>query len=260
MPTYEFILANALADLAPLRAAQRETLIALPEFFVEMHVRRSALHSIEQEGTVGYIAVLDGTLNELYLVPEHREQVDAILSQAIKSLELKHAWAATFDPRLFEACTAAARSHAVLGLSFRTLNAVALPTPDPLPSMRLATQADAAVVHEANHPEVFDDPAEIDVWIDNGWLTLFEVPDGLAGFGLCTPTGPNTPAADIGIRVCPSYQRRGLGAWIVQRMAALAQSQGLVPTAGCGTNNPSSRRTLERAGFVADHRLVQFEF
>ena len=42
-------------------------------------------------------------------------------------------------------------------------------------------------------------------------------------------------------------------------MAARAEAEGLVPTAGCAVDNPVSRRTLERAGFVADHRLLQFE-
>ena len=62
----------------------------------------------------------------------------------------------------------------------------------------------------------------------------------------------------VSIRWCPAHQRRGLGTWIVQRMAARARALGLVPTAGCGIENAVSRRTLERAGFVADHRLLQF--
>jgi hypothetical protein len=41
-------------------------------------------------------------------------------------------------------------------------------------------------------------------------------------------------------------------------MALRARELGLVPTAGCGVGNAVSRRTLERAGFVADHRLVRF--
>jgi hypothetical protein len=63
--------------------------------------------------------------------------------------------------------------------------------------------ADVELVREANHPEVFDEPADI-------------------------------------------------GAWIVQRLATHARSLGLVPTAGCGVDKPASRRTLERAGVVAD--------
>ena len=167
--------------------------------------------------------------------------------------------ASTFDPIALAACASSLRSYEVLGCSFRTLVPAALPTPNPLPPERLATLDDVDRVGEANHPEVFDDPGDTAVWVGNGWVTLFELPGGLAGFGLCTPTGPKTPACDVGIRVCAPYQRRGLGAWIVQRMAARAKSQGLVPTAGCAIDNAVSRRTLERTGFVADHRLLQFE-
>jgi hypothetical protein len=42
-------------------------------------------------------------------------------------------------------------------------------------------------------------------------------------------------------------------------MTRRAEEQGLIPTAGCSADNQVSRRTLERAGFVADHRLLQFE-
>lgn len=259
MTEYRFPPLASLSDVAHLRAARLETLAALPELFVELGVRRSAVHAIEREGVVGYLTALDGTLTELYVVPEHRTYVDAVLVKAGGSLGLARAWASTFDPIALAACTSASRSYQVLGYHFRTLNTAALPTPEPLPLERLATRADVDRVGEANHPEVFDDPADIAVWVDNGWVTLFEVAGCLAGFGLCTPVGRQTLACDVGIRVCSPHQRRGLGAWIVQCMASRARSQGLVPTAGCAIDNAVSRRTLERAGFVADHRLLQFE-
>ena len=105
---------------------------------------------------------------------------------------------------------------------------------------------------------MFDQPEQIPEWAGAGWVTLFETPTGLAGFGLCTPIGTHPNACDIGIRVCDAFQGRGLGPWIVQRLIAHAESRGLAPTAGCAADNVASRKTLERAGFVADHRLLQF--
>lgn len=259
MGEYRFPPLAALADVASLRSARLETLTALPEYFVEDQVRRSTVYGIEHDGTVGYVTALDGTLTELFVLPAHRTHTDTILDQAAGALDLRHAWAATFDPVALAACTSASRPFDVVGFSFRTLNPADLPRPEPLPTERLATPEDIERVHEANHPEIFDNPAEIPVWIQNGWVTLFEVPDGLAGLGLCTPAGPHTLACDIGIRVCEPYQRRGLGAWIVQRLVVRARSLGLEPTAGCASDNTASRRMLERAGFVADHRLLQFE-
>ena len=259
MSGYRFRRLVSLADVAPLRAARLASLTALPELYVEQAVRRSAVHAIEREGVVGYLTELDGTLTELFVVPEHQTHVDTILDESVGPLGLSHAWACTFDPVALAACTSRSRPYEVLGLSFRAWIAADLPTPEPRLSERLATPSDVDLVGEANPPDVFDDPADIPVWVDNGWVTLFELPDGLAGFGLCTPTGPDTVACDVGVCVRPSHQRRGLGAWIVQRMAARARSQGLVPTAGCAVDNAASRRTLERAGFVADHRLLRFE-
>lgn len=259
MTDYRFRRLESLADVASLRAARLASLTALPELYVELNVRRSDVYAIEQEDVVGYLTLQDGTLTELFVVPEHRTYADAVLAAATGSLGLTRAWASTFDPLALAACTAKPRAYEVLGLSFRSLAPTALPTPDPLPSERLATHADVDRVGEASHPEVFDSPEEIATWVGNEWVTLFEIESSLAGFGLCTPAGPYTPACDVGVRVCPPHQRRGLGAWIIQRMAERARSQGLVPTAGCAVGNAVSRRTLERAGFVAEHRLLQFE-
>ena len=49
---------------------------------------------------------------------------------------------------------------------------------------RLASLADVAPLRAARLelltalPELFDDPADIAVWVDNGWVTLFELRPG----------------------------------------------------------------------------------
>jgi GNAT superfamily N-acetyltransferase len=258
MSEYRFAALASLGRLAPMRAARMETLTALPGLFVEQAVRRSRVHAIECDEPIGYLTVLQGTLTELFVTAEHRTHVDGVLEQAIPSLGLRHAWMNTFDPIALAACTTRSRPYEVVGFHFGHLQAVALAPRVPRPAERIATLADIDLVREANHPDVFDLPEDIPVWLENGWVTLFELLDGLAGFGLSTPVGAHTVACDVGIRVCPPYQRRGLGAWIVQRMALRAKDQGLVPIAGCASDNAVSRRTLERAGFVADHRLLQF--
>ena len=258
MATYRFAALPSRVTFRNMRVARVETLTAEPGLFVEQAVGRSTFHTIESEGIVGYLAVFGGTVTEFFLEPGHRTYADAVLEQATAALELKLAWASTFDPLALAACVTRPRPYEVLGFHFRGFEMASLPTPDPLPSGRVATRQDVELVHEANHPDVFDVPSEIPAWIENGWVTLFELPEGLAGFGLCSPVAPHARGADVGIRVCDAYQRRGLGPWIAQRMAARAHEQGLVPTGGCAIDNVASRRTLERAGFVADHRLLQF--
>lgn len=258
VPTYRFSPISSLADVATLRTERLASLAALPELFVEAQVRRSAVYTIEQEGVVGYLAALEGTLTEMWLRPAHDERAGTVLAEAAKALGLARAWACTFDPLAMAACRSVPRTHRVLGYSFRTFDPAALPDPDPLPAARVAREGDLARIEAANHPEVFADAQEIAQWVGAGQVTLFEVRDDLAGFGLWTPAGPETPACDIGVRVCPPFQRQGMGSWIVQRMAASVRRKGLLPTAGCGADNPVSKRMLERAGFVADHRLLEF--
>ncbi len=259
MSTADFRSLATLADVAELRAGRMASLTALPELFAELTVRHSALYAVDRPHVVGYLAVHEGTATEFWIRPEEQDAAKAILHEAAAALGLQRAWASTYDPLAWNVCNSVGKGSEALGFSFRTYEPAVLPALEPLPAERIARPADEPRLRAANHPQIFEDPAEIPVWIANGWVTLFEDGDEVVGFGLATPTGAGTEGCDVGVRVCEPFQRRGLGAWIVQRMAARAHDWGLVPTAGCETANEASRRTLERAGFTADHRLVQFD-
>lgn len=247
----------SLTEIAPLRVARAASLRALPELYIEMAVEQSRLFALGPGLEEGYIAVHDRTLVEVHLAEPDVGHAQAVVRAAVADLGVRTAWAATFDPLAIDTHRALGGEARLLGFSFRTWAPAELPEPDVVE--RQATTTDVERIGAINHPDVFDKPADIPVWVERGWVTLFEAGAALAGFGLCTPTGGSTPACDVGVCVAPDYRRRGLGAWIIQRMAARAHAQGLVPTAGCAADNTASRRTLERAGFLADHELYAFE-
>lgn len=260
MPDYTFGPLASLDEVAALRRARLETLSATPELFVELVLRSARPWEILCDGArVGYLATQERAAIQLGLVPEHRTHADRALLQAREALGLERAWASTYDPLALCAALSLGRGCEVLGLQFRTLGAPGSPPTAPLPAVRLATLEDLPVVQAINHPEVFDDPDDIPVWLEAGWVTLFSLGSAPVGLGLCTPTGPGIPSADVGVLVVPEHQGRGLGSWIVGQMAERARSRGLTPTAGCAVDNAASRATLERAGFVADHRLLSVD-
>jgi GNAT superfamily N-acetyltransferase len=52
------------------------------------------------------------------------------------------------------------------------------------------------------------------------------------------------------MKIAEPFQRRGLGAYLVQQLKAACRANGRIPAARCNVQNLASRKTLQRAGFV----------
>lgn len=66
----------------------------------------------------------------------------------------------------------------------------------------------------------------------------------------------NRPYGDIYMKIADPFQRRGLGAFLVQELKRVCRAGGSVPAARCNINNVASRKTLQKAGFVPCGNLV----
>jgi len=60
----------------------------------------------------------------------------------------------------------------------------------------------------------------------------------------------NRPYGDIYMEVAEANRRRGFGSYLVQELKRAAYDLGSVPCARCNPANVSSRRTLQKAGFI----------
>ncbi|MGE0192584.1 MAG: GNAT family N-acetyltransferase [Planctomycetota bacterium] len=249
----------SLDDVGELRTARIASLTALPELFLELEARKGVVHGLRAGSLAGYVVAQGPTLVEMFTLDRRVEATTELLRMAMDQLGLQRAWATTFDPVVLSACEGAVGPGRTVGLSFRTLGAGVKPPPPPRPIARIARDTDLDDVLEASHPDIFGSADEARAWIGNGHLWLFEQEGAICALGLCTPTGSGTRACDVGVRVVPASQRRGLGAWVIQEMVGRARAQGLVPTAGCAADNLASKRTLERAGFTADHELREYD-
>lgn len=67
----------------------------------------------------------------------------------------------------------------------------------------------------------------------------------------------NLPYADLFMEVSTGARRQGFGSYLVQELKRACYEAGKKPTARCDPDNVASRRTLEKAGFLAcGHLLV----
>ncbi len=64
---------------------------------------------------------------------------------------------------------------------------------------------------------------------------------------------------DIGMHVVSSQRRQGLGTQIILDLVRYCQDREYIPVCGCDINNAASRKTLEKAGFISKHILIEFK-
>jgi GNAT superfamily N-acetyltransferase len=64
----------------------------------------------------------------------------------------------------------------------------------------------------------------------------------------------------VGMLVHPEHRKRGVGTYIIQYLKEYCMQNLWRPICGCAKQNVSSRKTLERAGFVSKYDLLEFEF
>lgn len=67
----------------------------------------------------------------------------------------------------------------------------------------------------------------------------------------------NPPYGDVYMDVSETYRKRGIGSYLVQEIKRACYAAGHKPSARCNADNEASRRTLEKAGFLACARILR---
>jgi RimJ/RimL family protein N-acetyltransferase len=66
--------------------------------------------------------------------------------------------------------------------------------------------------------------------------------------------------ADLGMATAPAHRRKGMAACMVSNLLTEIRRRGLTANASCDSANIGSRKTLEKAGMVASHRILKVSF
>lgn len=244
----------AFADLRDLRADYLASLPEPQEFHCERLSREGRPFLITQAGEVlGYV-ITDGASTLVEFHAAGSKLFDAFVEQA----GIRRVLCKSFDDPLHSACTGRAAQSTTKGLLYRRIVDPAF-TPDPAIRIRLANEHDVPVILAADDG-FFRDDVEAISYARAGKLFLCEAEASLAGCGLLQRVTPDREAYDIGMMVVPARRRRGLGRHIVHHLVHLCLSIGKRPIAGCDVANLASRRCLESAGFLSEHRLIEFSW
>lgn len=247
----------SLDDLHPDRLEHWRNLHS-QEFFVELQVQRGRPYRIFLESEcVGHLIVsADGVLVEIHAESHLGAWRAEIATHIVRELGINRMWCLSFDAESIELCKQLCADSNPIGISCRTYQ----PQP-PMPhnfEARVAVSSDLPAILRINEPDILESPEEASDYITNGGLFVFEKADELVGFGLMTPIMQHRPEVDIGMLVAPRYRGQGYGAAFIQYLAEHVLALGEIPVCGCGINNHASRRSLENAGFITEHRLLEF--
>jgi RimJ/RimL family protein N-acetyltransferase len=261
MSPLKFAEVDSLQEIADLRTQYLDSLPEAQEYYLELLVQKGQAFRISTGShPIGYFILRqDATLLEYFLLPEYQTQADTLLEQVIHKYDLKSALCKTYDHLLLSCCVQYQKQVSVGGFLFREYHPVSNPPIFPDVTRRLAVMQDFPKLCAIN-VEVFDEDNEIREYIEKQRIFLFEKDQKLVGFGIFSRIIADRPEHDIGMLVDKPFQRQGYGQYIIRFLTDFCIDNGWQPVCGCAYENTASRRTLEKAGFVSKHRLLNFSF
>ena len=82
----------------------------------------------------------------------------------------------------------------------------------------------------------------------------------LIGVGECRISASQPPYADLGMITNKKHRRQGIGSYILARLKEYCYGRAVEPICSCAAENLPSRKTIEKAGFITQHRLLDIQF
>jgi RimJ/RimL family protein N-acetyltransferase len=225
--------------------------------YIEQRVGAAQVFVIQRGALeVGYAAIHGGAVVEFFAVDQVLSQLCEIFQVTAERGGAASAVVKSYDPLMLVAATGRPAHVAVIGVNCTSWSDERFEPPAGFAAQ--PGRADDLATVQAIQPGLYEHPDEIAHDLQAGRITIYELAGEPVGCGVLSPVREDGGALDLGVGVLPAWRRRGLGEQIVRHLKVVClQELGLQPTCGCAVENVGSRRTLERAGFLTRHRLLE---
>lgn len=267
-----FVQLAGIATIKEMKRAYLASLVAPLDGYWQAAIIDPAPHwKMVMDGrTVGYFAADDQKrLLQFCAV----EQADALFVAVIESKWVETAVAGTNDPLFLSLCLdrqAAVTANTYLFHDARQVTPSLPAYPEAEFRLSVAQDLERLLAFYGRNDEFSDpDAIESNFGGQHDYVQSlianrqsFGLYDGetLLGIGECRVSASQPPYADIGMIVDREHRRRGVGTAILARLKAHCYHQDNIPICSCAAANIVSRKTIEKAGFVADHRMLDIRF
>lgn len=243
---------EALHLPAALRAEYLDTIPEGQELFVERLAQRGR---VWQSEAVAYAVSNEHELVEFYVAADQRDRLQAYYEAAIAASGAEASLVKSFDGVMRSALGDRVAASQDVGLLFRR-RVDATPAVPGVLTHREAVANDVAAILECDDG-FFEGSEELHQYIHHSGLFIAERNRQLVGCGLAMEVVAGRNDVDVGMWVAPDERGRGYSAALVAHVVSRQLELGRRPIAGCDVANVASRKALERAGFVAEHRLLR---
>lgn len=187
---------------------------------------------------------------------ENSADASLYLSELIRQRPFKMGLCKSFDDVIVDAAKALGWAMVETGFLFRKRVPVILNKPDTFRLQR-AQSTDLAEAW-ATGRDFYDGKDEIVQLHDAGGLWIASHGGKVIGSGVAIPLDGSGDVVDIGMVTRPDQRNKGFASFVIDELATLLEREDKRPICGCAETNLASKAALENAGFVSEHRLVQF--
>lgn len=264
---------NQIEDLQ--EAYLRDLVFPMDIYWKSAVIGRAPHWKIEVDGQqAGYFAAgADKRLLQFHVADRFLPLASELFAFVVSGDRIETASAGTYEPAYLSHCLDHQKRVKVRSYLFRDHRRVE-PALDSYPAaqFRLATAADAqslATFYSQNN-EYEDTEAILSGFgsrlnyaqrlIDQEQVFILIQEDELLGIGECRISASQPPYADLGMITDRNHRRQGIGATILARLKQECYRRSAKPICSCAAENLPSRKTIEKAGFITQHRLLDIQF
>lgn len=208
---------------------------------------------------VGYLAIDGDSVVEFFALDAALPSLSEVFFAAAEQGGATSAVIKSYDPLALAAATGRPTRVMTIGVNCTTWSDERF-EPPPGFVARSGNSNDLPVLKGVG-PGLYERPSAMAYDLQAGRITIYEQDGVPVGCGVISPIREGSDTLDIGVGVLPAWRRRGVGEQIVRHLKILClREHRMRPVCGCAADNIGSRRTLERAGFLASHRLLEFSW
>jgi predicted acetyltransferase len=248
-------------DLKEIESLRNKYLNSLPEFqelYLELMIENSSCYKLfVNENQAGYaIKTSENVLIEFYLENHFLPKSPEIFNQIISELSIEKVYCKSFDYILLTCCLVQSYSYQLIGTLFRDFFDTTINLSDDF-KIKHANESDLPFLLK-QQDGLFETPQELEHFVKNNNILLFEKNNNLAGCGFLIRVHKDWNYYDIGMWVNPDYRKRGVATQIIAYLKDTCINNKWKPICGCAIDNIASQKTLEKNGFISKHKLIEF--
>ncbi len=220
---------------------------------------------IQERGQyVGYFCIdSNNYLLRFHLLENYQVRAQEIFRWIVSTYRIQYAIASTIEPLYFSLCLDIQKSITLHNYLFRDHKRIELSSCLNHGIVRKAEKAELDDISRFYHANTEGSGEWIEAFLHERLYRedLFVLYDQqtLLATGECIPSQKQIPYADLGVVVAQAHRGRGLGTSILLQLKQHCYKAGWKPICSCSADNHASKKAIEKAGFISEHRMVKIQ-